>query len=298
MFLLRRYKERGVYGARKKTIMQIVVSLDGSKLAEAVIPQAVTLARATHSTITLLQVIPPPNSLIATMTALPENWYSENTTRSRDYLNAVAKGVQAIGVDAHIEIADGDPASTILSYVEAHSDVSLIAMASYGRDGIGRWFLGSVAQRVMHALPKPLLLLHPDTNETLQNRDIPSYHTIIVPLNESVSNDHMFDYVKPLAKTFGATITLVQVPPSGEQVYTGRVSGYFQQKAQQLRNEGFTVNIEVPPAMPTDLIQHLSEEQRGEVLVVGSNRESIEGLVMDFIRHVGVPVLMLPQSHS
>ncbi len=279
--------------------MQIVVSLDGSKLAEAVIPQAVALARATHNSITLLQVITLPNPFITANTALPENWYSERTAESHDYLSAVAKGIQAIGVEAHIVTMDGDPASGIMTYVEQHPDVSLIAMASHGRDGVGRWFLGSVAGNVIQRLSKPLLLIHPDNNETLQNRDIPSYHTIIVPVNEAVSNDHVFDYARPLAKTFSATFTLVQVKQaSDEHVYTGRTSSSIEHKAQQLRSEGFTVQTEASPANPTDLIQHLSETQRGDVLVVASHRKQIEGVVMNFIHHVGVPVLLLPHPHQ
>ena len=130
---------------------------------------------------------------------------------AREYLQAVAKGIQAIGVEAQIATIDGTSTSGILTYVEQHADVSLIAMASHGRDGVGRWFLGSVASDIIHSLPKPLLLIHPDNNETLQNRDIPTYHTIIVPLDGSMRGEHVLDYVKPLAKTFGATITLVQM---------------------------------------------------------------------------------------
>ncbi len=277
--------------------MQIVVSLNGSKLAEAVIPQAVALARATHSTITLLQVITLPNPFITSNTTLPENWYSEKTAMGRDYLNAVAKGIQAIGVEANIVTVDGSPTSGILTYVEQHPDVSLIAMASHGRDGIGRWFLGSVTTDVIQELAKPLLLIHPDNNETLQDRDIPTYHTIIVPLNESIPNDHVFDYAKPLAKTFGATFTLVYATQSSdEQLHAGQASHFLEHKAQQLRSEGFTVQIEAPSANPIiDLIQHLSETQRGDMLVIAPHRKKIEDVVMNFIHNVGVPVLLLPQ---
>ncbi len=276
--------------------MQIVVSLDGSKLAEAVIPQAVALARATQSTITLLQVITLPNPFIISNTTLPENWYSEKTAMSRDYLNAVAKGIQAIGVEAHITTIDGDPTSGILTYVEQHPDVSLIAMASHGRDGVGRWFLGSVASNIIQTLSKPLLLIHPDNNETLQDRDIPAYHTIIVPLNVELSNEHVFDYAKPLAKTFGATFTLVPVTQSSDtQRYIGQTSDYIEHKAQQLRSEGFTVRTEAPSANPViNLIQHLSETQRGDVLVIASHRKKVEDVVMNFIHNVGVPVLLIP----
>ena len=278
--------------------MQIVVSLDSSKLAEAVIPQAVALARATHNTITLLQVITLPNPFITSNTALPENWYSEKTAMSRDYLNAVAKGIQAIGVEANIVTVDGNPTSGILTYVGQHPDVSMIAMASHGRDSIGRWFLGSVATDVIQELSKPLLLIHPDNNETLQDRDIPSYHTIIVPLNESIPNDHVLDYAKPLAKTFGATFTLVYgTLSSDEQEHIGQTRDYLEHKAQQLRSEGFTVQTEAPSANPVDLIQHLSETQRGDVLVIAPHRKKIEDVVMNFIHNVGVPVVLLPQPH-
>ncbi len=275
--------------------MQIVVSLDGSKLAEAVLPQAIALARATHNTITLLQAITSPSAFITSNTAIPENWYSENTAQSRDYLNAVAKGVQALDVETHIVTVYDDPATAILMYVEQHPDVSIIAMASHGRDGVGRWLLGSVATNIIHTLPKPLLLLHPDNNEKLQNRAIPAYHTIIVPLHESTSNDHVFDFAKPLATTFGATFTLVRViQSSDEQIHTGQTSDYLENQAKLLRSEGFTVKTEDSFTDPVDFIQHLSETQRGEVLVIAAHRNKIEGVAMNFIHHVGVPVLLIP----
>ena len=279
--------------------MQILISLDGSKLAEAVIPQAVALARATHNTITLLQVITPPSGYLTTNTALPENWYSETIAGSRKYLQAVAKGIQAIGVEAQIATIDGTSTSGILTYVEQHADVSLIAMASHGRDGIGRWFLGSIASDIIHSLPKPLLLIHPDNNETLQDRDIPAYHTIIVPLDGSMRSEHVLDYVKPLAKTFGATITLVQITQTDEtQTDTSDKHEYLEQKAQQLRTEGFTVKIETPASDTVEQVQHLSEIQRGDVLVIAAHRKKVEGIVMNFIHNVGVPVLLLPGHHN
>ncbi len=279
--------------------MQIVISLDGSKLAEAVIPQAVALARATHNSITLLQVITAPSGYVTSNTALPENWYSERVTGSHEYLNAVAKGIQTIGVEARIATIDGTATSGILAYVEQHVDVSLIAMASHGRDGVGRWFLGSVANDIIHSLPTPLLLIHPDHNETLQNRDIPAYHTIIVPLDGSVRSEHTLEYAKPLAKTFGATLTLIQTTQTEEtQADISDKSEYLQKKAQLLRAEGFTVKTEAPTADPAELVQHLSETQRGDVLVIAAHRRKIEGIVMNFIHNVGVPVLLLPGHHQ
>src|SRR6266581_3584062 len=69
----------------------IVVPLDGSSLAETILPHASALARASSAKVTLLRVIPPVTSLGLMGVELPEHWFDEEMAWSQNYLADVAR---------------------------------------------------------------------------------------------------------------------------------------------------------------------------------------------------------------
>jgi len=131
---------------------KILVPLDGSKLAELALPYAAQLAATLGSEITLLTVIGS----------------SDEHDTNRVYLEGVAKEINqdakkhlkkdegAVKVETAIVV--GDPAEKIVDYA-ATGKISLIIMGSHGRSGIGRWALGSVAEKVIRAGSTPVLLV-------------------------------------------------------------------------------------------------------------------------------------------
>jgi nucleotide-binding universal stress UspA family protein len=85
--------------------------------------------------------------------------YRENLhEESEKYLDGKVAGLRADGcasVSAHV--SEGDPASEIVDLASAPQ--SLIAMATHGRSGVGRWALGSVAEKVVQHARAPVLLI-------------------------------------------------------------------------------------------------------------------------------------------
>src|SRR5690348_2858722 len=95
---------------------KIVVPLDGSALAEMVLPQAKMLARATRSTLVLLRVAPTPiitDPLIAGTPAFPTaaSHLEANTALAETYLAEVAKRLAAEGLTVQPVLREGDPAT-------------------------------------------------------------------------------------------------------------------------------------------------------------------------------------------
>jgi len=131
---------------------KILVPLDGSELAELALPYVAQLAATLGSEITLLTVIGA----------------SDEHDKNRVYLEGVAKEIkQDAGkhlkkddgaVKVKIAVVVGNPAEKIVDYA-ATGKISLIVMASHGRSGIGRWALGSVAEKVVRAGSAPVLLV-------------------------------------------------------------------------------------------------------------------------------------------
>lgn len=139
---------------------QILIPLDGSALAEAILPHAVAFARATGSTLTLLAVIPLTVVYDPTYGPLvmPEQGQKELVAVTRDYLATEVLRLETEGLLVHTEVLEGDVATSIVSYAEHDPSIQLIAMASRGRSGVGRLVFGSIAAQVLQATTTPLLL--------------------------------------------------------------------------------------------------------------------------------------------
>jgi len=97
---------------------QILIPLDGSRFAEAIIPSVIPLARAYSSTVTLLTVIAPPVVFTPwTAIALPESQQEEWELEAHDYLAKVAHTLMAQDVLVRIRVLVGDPALSIATFV-------------------------------------------------------------------------------------------------------------------------------------------------------------------------------------
>lgn len=156
---------------------RILVPLDGSDLAAAVLPHATELARILDAELILLQAVPSLAQLAAQMTsgytgatglppvANPYNLAAEThgaqTRAARDYLSATAKLLESDGPRVRWEtVEEGSPAQAILSRAE-NGQADLIAMSTHGRGGLGRLILGSVADEVLRNSTIPILLMRP-----------------------------------------------------------------------------------------------------------------------------------------
>ena len=158
---------------------KILVPLDGSKLAESVLPyveevaqhcdtQDVILVSVTER-IKGMQAIPdygyPGTSRLETPISGPAATEREVPVgvgkmqrQAERYLNRVAKRLQAKGIKVSTEVLLGDPAEEIVIYAQL-KPIDLIAMSSHGRSGISRWAHGSVADRVFRSVNVPILMV-------------------------------------------------------------------------------------------------------------------------------------------
>lgn len=160
LFLMRAC-EAGRAGAHEARLCRrILVPLDGSRLAEGILPVVSAVARALDSRMILFQV--PIAYVSSSMTGdwyLPVQGALETAEKdAQTYLDRLAGQLGEEGLAATTALSVGSVAACIVEYAEAH-DVDLIAMCTHGRSGLARWALGSVADRVLRAGTKPLLLV-------------------------------------------------------------------------------------------------------------------------------------------
>jgi nucleotide-binding universal stress UspA family protein len=143
---------------------KILVPLDGSPLAEAVLPHAESLAKSEGAEIVLLRVtVTPSRYLFAHNPAEGNNVIKMIKKEAADYMKAEVSKLQNEGVKVTGITRDGAAPDEILEVAEeTHADV--IAMSTHGYSGVQRWLMGSVADRVVHYSHIPVMLIHPSLN--------------------------------------------------------------------------------------------------------------------------------------
>lgn len=148
----------------RPALRRILVSLDGSRLAEQVLHAVRDLAAVLRLEIRLLLVIPPlpmPRAKEATHLGSPLTPLAELRPRAQAYLEALAVPLRADGLDVETEVhADTHIARRILTCTD-EDGADIIAMATHALHGAARLFLGSVADKVVRAAARPVLLVRP-----------------------------------------------------------------------------------------------------------------------------------------
>ena len=143
---------------------KVLVPLDGSELAECVLPHAGSIAKGCEvQDIIFLRVVEPFH-----MPASGDGGIlnevdikrvdSENMALAKNYLKEVADRTKYEGVTVQLEVISGRPSDSIADYA-TKNEVDLIVIATHGRSGISRWVLGSVADRVMRSACVPVLMV-------------------------------------------------------------------------------------------------------------------------------------------
>ena len=139
----------------------ILAPLDGSKLAEAILPHVEELAQSYNSKVIFLGIVEPEPLIIApepVYTSFDGDSYRERVRQVESYLTTKQGEFQEKGIKAAIQVGHGPVVEGIVETAEGE-DVDLIAMASHGRTGLSRVFYGSVAAGVLHRVNRPLLLI-------------------------------------------------------------------------------------------------------------------------------------------
>jgi nucleotide-binding universal stress UspA family protein len=141
---------------------RIIVSLDGSKLAELALPQAEALAHLTGAPLHLVRVIDPAgqrtlgNVLLHTDALAWQLLLEEERLAARDYLERIEQDVRDRQHTVTIEYRQGSAADELLAIMQPGD---LLVMATHGRGGLARWFLGSVAEAIVRRASVPVLLV-------------------------------------------------------------------------------------------------------------------------------------------
>ena len=147
---------------------KILVPLDGSALAEAILPHVRAFVECYQAEVVLLYVNPPPHYAEAELGPLGVAQITEAIAKlhqeKQAYLERTAAGLGALGMSVKPLIRISYPVADTILDVATEVGADLIAMSTHGLSGMSRWLIGSVADKVVHGAKIPVLLIRPSTN--------------------------------------------------------------------------------------------------------------------------------------
>ena len=150
---------------------KIMVPLDGSSLAECVLPHVQAFIKGFNvSDIVLARVIEPvtpdfriydsvlDETFIREVQKIWHDFEERENMKVKNYLSQIAEHLKQKDTAVHPEIFIGDAAKILADYAES-KDIDLIIMASHGYSGIKRWIMGSVAEKLFRSVSIPVFMV-------------------------------------------------------------------------------------------------------------------------------------------
>jgi nucleotide-binding universal stress UspA family protein len=141
---------------------KILVPLDGSELAECVLPHVESIAKGCGvESVVFMRVLDTymPSAAYAYIAKSQSQEIEKGSEKAaREYLDEVAGRVNLDGVEIQKQLITGRAAESIAEYA-TKNDVDLIAIATHGRSGPSRWVYGSVADKVLRSSRVPVLMV-------------------------------------------------------------------------------------------------------------------------------------------
>ncbi|HSB68537.1 MAG TPA: universal stress protein [Candidatus Methylomirabilis sp.] len=295
-------------------IRHILVPLDGSKLAESVLPTAAAMADGFGAQVTLLHIIEE---------RAPETVHGQPHLTDADEAQAYLEEVAGRPVfrDRTVELhvhrsKEGDVADSLMAHAR-ELGADLVVLSTHGQGGLRRSLFGSIALRGLQRGTTPILLVNP-TAEGGAPAFVP--RKILVPLDGTAAHEPALPIASRLAQAWHAALHLILVVPTA-QTLTGpeaatRVfmpmakralldlaeSGgdeYLRQLAGRLIQEGVPTTSQVSRGEPAASVIEATDKVGADLVVMATHAKgAMDGfwsgsLTPKLMQRLGRPLLLV-----
>ncbi len=299
---------------------RILVCLDGSKLAEQILPYAEAQARRFNSRVILLQAIPEP-TIVSPGPVKTEAMLRQAQKADADAkldLEEAARPLRERGLQVDTVTIPGVAGQAITGYADKNN-IDLIAIATHGRSGLKRAAFGSVADFVLRESGLPILIMKP------QERPLPivfqSFKKILVCLDGSKLAEQILPYATEQAQRFGSKMVLLQayVMPTAELVAAAHAGAaaspnltdqeehrlmydamtYLKEVAEPMKERGVEVACVALQGVAGSVIVGYAQNEAVDLITLATHGRSglgrsIFGSVADHVvREAGLPILVI-----
>ena len=302
---------------------RIIVPLDGSAFSETALPYARVIAGPLAIPVELVEAfdVLPPVARQRQSAEAGRQMLADAERTSRDYLGQIQAGLRSAGLVAVTTTLPGAPARALVDWLVREPE-ALVVMSTHGRGGIARWALGSVADKVLHSIPNPMLLIRSNAESVpADNVDVT---TVLVPLDGSELSEESLPHAASVAAGLGARIMLLQVtatadfyrrymdrsPTAGELMSPedlvqadsddalASLAGASRRLAQEFGFGGEVVVSHLQGQNPAEAIVEMAGSEPTMIVMTTHGRSGINRLVLGsvtdrVVRHANVPVLVV-----
>lgn len=194
---------------------RILAPLDGSSLAEAVLPHIIAFTRVNGTEVTLVCVLESSTGVPAQLD--PVDWQLRKA-EVQSYLDEMATLLRSHDLRVETDVLEGPVADRIIEYVHKNG-FDLIALSSHGKSGLSGWTVSSVAQKIIQRARKSIMLIPAYCASAGERQNMLSgemrYRRILVALDGSPRAEHVLGKATALARYHGAELSLIHVvtPP-------------------------------------------------------------------------------------
>ena len=294
---------------------KILVPLDGSAVAEQVLPYVRTLAAGLKIPVELMGVVDVAeldSHISAEKGRYLDNLIEDSVRCSGEYLKGVAQTFPRASVSFAVE--EGRAAEVIIAKAVADKE-TLITMATHGRSGINRWLLGSVAEKVLRGSANPLLLVRAKAEAKAAGEA--TLKSIVVPLDGSEVAESVLPTVLEMAKRLNMEIVLFRACNVPYSVFGGvrdhfaivdellggikaEARDYLEKQTEELKKQGANkVSYVLEQGTSADQIISLGRKTPDNLIAMCTHGWSgvkgwvLGGITETVVRHSGDPVLII-----
>src|SRR4030042_3822400 len=251
---------------------KILVTLDGSELAEKALPYAKSIAKLKKSTLILFAV-----SL--------KIFVDRRDRLFTSYLDVEAKKLSKEGIKAATATGYGDIAQQIVKYATGNN-MELIVMATHGYSGAKKWMFGSITQKVLYATTIPVLLIKSKSPEASEE-----FKKILVTVDGSPFAESTFPYIVELAKNTNIEILLLHVcePP----VVLSYGANPINPKWKKYRDDMWKEVEKLSTIYLTKTISHLKRKRlKAKSMVVKAQTGDVAKVIMQISREENIDLIV------
>ena len=275
---------------------KILVPLDGTEIADEIVPYVQYVISRPDAEVTLLHVLPD-------LTRYDQSHIESERKTAIAHMDAFRAQLSFDADRLHCELRMGEAASEILKFA-ALQRTSLIVMPTHGRKGVDRLLSGSVTEEVMRQSNCPLLLSHVDAEKTPDPDDKHCFDRILVPLDGTEQSFRILPIVEEFARLYQSEVILFHDDPGisdlGHKMEGDDVGHHLEGQRARLADTGLSVSMEYTDAgkPAEDIIEAVSSSNADLIAMTthgrtGVGRLAYGSIVEHVLRHATRPLLVL-----
>jgi nucleotide-binding universal stress UspA family protein len=294
----------------------ILVPLDGSLLAECVLPHVLAIARALNAKVILLRVLEKNRTNGSAQLFDLLNWQIKKT-EAKLYLEKISARLIKSHLRIDATVLEGLVAESITEFAQSQG-VKLIILSSHGRSGITQWGISGVAQKIILGAPTSVLIVRAHQPAVSELKEQP-YRQILVPLDGSQRAEYALPLIALLARFHKSRTHILhvvktpemarQMPPAQEDVeLSNRIVARNREEAirylEQVKSRSHLDGIDVQTHLITSdnaaaALHGLVEQEHIDMVALsahgysGYNQWPYGSMVINFILYGKVPLLIV-----